>query len=345
MIARELGALKRSMELFTVHDLINMYKKGQILLRESSQYRVRLIKNYLSENALTGNIFMPPLVANIRKGQLTNKSDVQLSIIDGAQRMKAFVQIEDDLIRKLSQNTEKGEEAYKLLHLLQETYIVIQVFENLTEEEEAQLFIDMNVKGKKVALSKRISFDSRNHLNVITNQILNGSPQLKIAGVELEKVAIIRPRNTNLLSLSQLRQIIDIFITGKFNSIVEDQKKTTPLETSSYIKLIYIWLDELFKLHPAQTIGNYNISMIASYPVLIAIALYANDKMESQPYEKRKEMIIARMTRLREMDWSPENELWKKFHGVIRGGEGLYFLTNNKSNRLKLVQTFYEFRK
>jgi hypothetical protein len=78
-----------------------------------------------------------------------------------------------------------------------------------------------------VSLSKRIAYDTRNEINRITNDILRDNGFLREAGVELEKRAVMRPTNQNLLSLSQLHS-----------------------EENS--ELITGWFRELFALHPAN---------------------------------------------------------------------------------------------
>lgn len=345
MVLNELSAKRRTMELFSLTDLVNLYKNGQIEIRETQQVRVRFIKRYLLSNVIEENIYLPPLVANMKKGIREDLDTIELSIIDGSQRMKAFVQLEDEIVKALNQNDTKANQAYKLMQMLKDTKIAVQMFDNLTEEEEAQLFLDLNLKGKKVALSKRISFDSRNNLNVITNQVLHSHPQLNIAGVELEKIAVIRPNNKNLVSLSQLRQIIGIFITGKYYADIEEKVMMISLENHEYIQLVHLWLDQLFSLCPAETISDYNQSMLASFPLLIAVALYANDKMENQPLNKRKELITERMTSLQELDWSPDNHIWREFNGTTRGKAELYYLTNNKKNIEKLKLWLYQSRR
>lgn len=338
MKLQELSTKKRSMTYFSIEELINLVRNGQIQLRDTDQTRIRSIRNYLLENALTENIYIPPLIMNLEEGKINDSATMKLAIIDGSQRMKAFVQLEDSIFKALkSFDDTKVEQAYKLKYLIKETHIALQVFENLSEAEAAQLYLDVNLKGKKVALSKRISFDSRNHLNVITNQVLQSHSNLKIAGVELEKHNIVRPKNKNLVSLSQLRQIVGIFITGHFATNIEDKIKTTYLQNGEYIQLIHLWLDQLFKLCPPEEIGDYHQSMLASYPILIAVAQFANDQMENQPFTNRHEWIVKRMTSLQDVDWTPDNPIWQEeFRGMIKGRKPLFYLANDKSNMKKL---------
>ncbi|MFJ7744730.1 DNA sulfur modification protein DndB [Peribacillus sp. NPDC097295] len=342
MILSELDRKRRTMTSLSINELINMFHNQQISIREINQVRVRSIKNYILENALTENIYLPPLVGSLKEGSLHQPETIQLNIIDGSQRVAAFMQLEDTILNALKRDEEKMKQAYKLDSFMKDSQVAIQIFENLTETEESQLYLDLNLKGKKVALSKRISFDSRNNLNVITNQVLHTHPLLKTAGVELEKRSINRPANKKLLSLSQLRQIIGIFMTGKLYVNIEEKVSSSPLTNSEYIALIHLWLNELFKLYPAESMGDYTQSMLASYPVFVSVALYANDKMENQRFEQRKERITTRMAHLKEVDWSPSNPDWKEFKGTYKGRPLLFHITNDKKNIQDLVRWLYQ---
>lgn len=341
MILSELDRKRRTIVSYSVMELVDMYRNGQIATRETNQPRIRSIKNYLLENALTKQIYLPPLVANCREGTLAIKEANQLSIIDGTQRIAAFAQLEDSILKALKKDEEKVKQAYKLDSIMKDTSIAVQVFEGLTEAEESQLYLDLNLKGKKVALSKRISFDSRNNLNVITNQVLHTHQALKTAGVEFEKRSINRPANKNLLSLSQLRQVIGIFMTGRVYVNIEEKVSSCPLANSEYITLVHLYFNELFELFPPERMGDHAQCMLASYPLFVAVALYANDKMENQTIEQRRRLISTRMSKLKAVDWRPANPIWMEFSGTYKGRPSVFQLSNDKHNIRAMVRWLY----
>ena len=90
MNLQELGTKKRSMTSFSIVELISLVRNGQIQVRDTDQTRVRSIRNYLLENALTENIYIPPLIVNLEEGEISDPSTMKLSIIDGSQRMKVL---------------------------------------------------------------------------------------------------------------------------------------------------------------------------------------------------------------------------------------------------------------
>ncbi|WP_157273160.1 DNA sulfur modification protein DndB [Neobacillus bataviensis] len=325
---------RQAMVTYTIQELTTLIQNGQVKLREVNKLHVRAIKKYILENVLTEQIYFPPLVAAAER--LGEDKPLELMIIDGNQRLKAFCQIEEMGSREVkSDNEEHMKIGYKLLQFLQKTEVAVQIFEGLAKEEADQLFIDLNTKGKKVALSKRIAFDSRKELNKITNTILKNNKQLKIAGVEIEKRAIVRPTNKKLLSLSQLRQIVAIFLTGRMIHRVVDDYYEANLAANDYIKLITVWFNELFQQYPPDRMGDFEESMLANFPLLLSVAYYVNKGMEKQSFEERQQEMFHRMERLRQVDWKRDNPVWKNYKGVIRSG--YYFLSNDKKNIEKLV--------
>jgi DNA sulfur modification protein DndB len=335
MIINDIFSKRQSIEKYTIQELSNLMKNDQIKLREVSKIHVRAIKKYIIENVLSEQVYFPPIVANA--AFLGKDKPIDLTIIDGSQRLKAFYQLEEMGYRYIkSENEDEMKKGYKILHFIHYTEIVIQLFEGLSEKECNQLFIDLNTKGKKVALSKRISFDSRKELNIITNNILKSNKQLRIAGVEIEKTAVIRPSNKKLLSLSQLRQVVAIFLTGKMNYRAKDDHYETFLKAEDYIHLINGWFQELFQLYSPEKIGDLNESMLANIPLLLSIAYYANKGLEKTSFDERTQEMNHRMRHLKAVDFNSFCPNWRRFKGTERAGH--FYFSNDKKNIESIVE-------
>ncbi|MGM9923252.1 MAG: DNA sulfur modification protein DndB [Bacillus sp. (in: firmicutes)] len=311
--------------------LIESVNQGTITIRETNQAHVRRIKDYILENAADDDIYFPPMVATLSDSEIKLENPVHFTIIDGSHRVKAIVQLED-VIQKAIKNEQPDtiKKGYKLSHIIDHTSIAIQLIGGLCTEEINQLYIDLNTKGKKVPLSKRISYDSRSILNRITNVILASNEKLKIAGVEMEKRSMIRPANRKLLSLSQLRQLVDFFVYG---GMVQNQQRAQAfrrLEESEYIELVNAWLDALFAMHPAESIGNDHESIFANFPVLMAMALYVNNNQLQEPFNRRKAELLIRMKEIEHIDWNRNHEMWMRFEGGRRGKQQYYYISNKK---------------
>lgn len=339
MIINDIFTKRQTIISYTVKELQQMYTEEKLKIRDVNQTQVRAIKKYIFDNIQQEQIYFPPLVATTKDALLKDGRPIELSIIDGTQRIKALMQI-DELITK-SINSDIDEEAkkgFKLMYSLNDTEFAIQIFEGLTDKEANQLYIDLNTKGKKVALSKRIAFDSRNDINQITNFILQHHPQLQKAGVETEKRAIIRPKNKKLLSLAQLRQLIGIFLTGKLLYKSVNLSINLPLDMDVYLDIINSWFDELFILYPAHSIGNYEESMLANFPLLLSLVFYSNKGLENQSPENRKKIMIDRMRNLQSINWNRTNKEWEQFRGSKMGKDNYFYLAKDKENIEDIVK-------
>lgn len=325
---------QQSIHSFPIEALEKMYMEGKLKLREVNTPQVRQIRRYILDNVLDERIYFPPVVAYKKEKDESG----MLHIIDGNQRIRAFIQLYEFTFDRLGIDDKKEEEsARKVLDYIGNTEIAVQVFEGLSEKEADQMYVDFNTKGKKVALSKRIAFDSRSQINQITNKVLQQNTILRVAGIEMEKRAVIRPANKNFLSLSQLRQVVTVFLTGKM-AVDQDKSIELSMDMDQYLELIRTWLNELFELYPADSIGDYEDSMLASFPLLIAVVLYAVSGIKGMDFEERKSTVAARMKRLKEVNWSRSNPDWTKFEGSMRGVYKFFYLDNNKKNIDKMAE-------
>lgn len=327
MQIHEVFAKKQALTIYTVEELCQMMQFDQLTLRETSAAHVRKIRQYITDNFLAKSVYIPPIVAMVTGEQaLADGRPASLIIIDGSSRIKALTEF-DSTIFKLIQSDDEYDQrcGFTLKYTLKDIKIAVQLFEGLTEAEASQLYIDLNTKGKKVALSKRIANDSRNAINVATNYILSQHSELKRAGIETERIALIRPKNKNFLSLSQLRSIVMLFIGEHYTLKTFDAEEMAPI-----FECLHTWFDELFILCEPNKIGDYHKSIFASFPVVYAVAHYACAGTENVKESAQVAYIQQRMTALRQMNWARDQKVWQQFSGSFKGREGYYFIDNNK---------------
>jgi len=316
----------------SIPKLVQMVDEGKIELRSVNQAQVRSIKRYIEEAFGKKQVYFPPLVAHVAP-----EHNTKWRLIDGSKRAAALVQLYKTN-KKILEHYEDDKERVKLDILLNETEMGVHLFSGLTDEEQDQLYIDFNTKGKKVALSKLIEYDSRNAVNKIANEVLKRNVLLQLAGVETEKRAMLRPANKKFLSLSQLRQVVALFITGNTYIKSPEMDVKLLLEPEEYVKLIDDWLHQLFLLYPHEHIGNYEKTILASFTMILAIAYYVNEGLLSDPPPLRKETMRKRMEPLRLVNWDVHNREWEQFNGSYRGGKRLYFFNHDKQTLLNIVQ-------
>lgn len=323
------------MENVAVLDLIELIQHNLINFRDYRQGRVKTIKDYLENNLLEETVYFPAITVNI--------TGDRYEMIDGSKRVQAIYQVYNEIkTRMKSDQPQEVKRALQMDRFLESSYLSVQMFEGLTQAECDQLYVDFNTKGKKVALSKRIAYDSRNSVNQITNELLHGNPDLMRAGIEMEKQAVIKPTNSNFLSLSQLRQLTMIFLTGSIPTGKVKENQSFSVSEEDVLVVMNHWLKELFYLHSSETIGNYRRTMLASYAVLQALAFYAVEGLKEKKVEDQKREISMRMKKLHQIDWQPENPIWETFKGSRKGREQYYFIDKDKSTLHSLASWFHQ---
>ncbi|WP_042349138.1 DNA sulfur modification protein DndB [Bacillus massiliigorillae] len=338
MIINNIFSKQQRLIYLSINDIMTFSEEGKLVLRNTNQARVKRIKDYMLENAISQSIYFPPLVAAVCNQDIIREQPICLNIIDGSHRLKAIIQLRDYIQRAINnESTAMIKNGYKLLNIFTETSIAIQLIGELSTDEANQLYIDLNIKGKKVSLSKRISYDSRSLLNRITNNILANNQLLQIAGVEMEKRSMIRPANKKLLSLSQLRQLVNIFICKKLLYNKQEIDTELILEEEEYVQLVNSWFGELFALCPPETIGNDLCSIFSNFQMLLGIALYVNKNQWGQSFENRKQNIANKMKALNHIEWSRDNPRWQQFKGTRRGKQQLYYIDSKKGTLLEIV--------
>ncbi|MBD1383115.1 DNA sulfur modification protein DndB [Metabacillus arenae] len=321
-------AAESTIEYMSLSFLAKQFAKDQIIIRAVKKEHVQALKRYIISGMETKQAFLPMLVAN-------KSVDGKLQMIDGSTRVYAIHSLYNSL---KTQSSHYEENQTKLAVYLENSSIGIQVFQGLSESECDQLYIDFNTRGKKVALSKLIEYDSRNLDNQITNRLIETNEMLRQAGIETEKRAIIRPTNKKFLSLSQLRQVVKIFMKGdQFASIKVSDKESLLME-EEYTELLNNWFYELFKWQTPKEAGNYHITMLASFPVISSIAYFVNDGMVNETFEKRMNQMVNRMQQLSQIDWSTSSHVWESFNGAYRNGIELYFLKNEPATIKQILK-------
>lgn len=320
---------EQTVEILLIRDLISMVKENQIQIRYPYQHRIKSFKDYIEGN-LSGDIFIPPLVMNKDK-----YGDFQ--VIDGSVRIQALIQLERRVEEKEnSPDLKDYTDAIRLRHFLTNGYLSVQVFKGLAEDDINQLYIDFNTKAKKVSVSKLISYDSRNKVNILTNNLLEGFPNLERAGVEKEKRAIMKPSNKNLISLMQLKRLVATFLKNDLISTVPKIQNFNQYSEEENIELIKTWFNCLFEIMDPITIGDYNKSMLSSFPLLNAMAYYAVKDTQTLGFEQKRNHILKKMKAIQHINYKHENNIWKEFEGR-KAKYDYIILKDNQINIVKIV--------
>jgi hypothetical protein len=352
-----------------VQDLLNYTIIDPMVQRKLSAAQRRKISNYLQERELE-HVFFGPVTLSLREvGQLAKeesslllKHGSKLSVIDGQHRILALGHVNEQMLkevrrvekklmalkfklRKDPDNQELIEEINRLEGMrgelegrrlaLLETELSVQMYIGLNEEEEKQLFGDINSKIQLVSKELGHSFDSTDPLNVLIQQVVEHNLFLKTAGVEQR--GSLTSFNKNFTSFSWLYSTASMLFSGTMQPSYELMRKVRK-DFASYVEMMHQFFDTLLPLMPEQPGLAQHTS--ASRVMQESIALYAHKHLfEGGEY---KLGWTSCLDLFESFDWSHDNELVAVTLG--RQDNGKLNLIHEKSLRKheKLVRLFRE---
>jgi hypothetical protein len=352
-----------------VQDLLNYTSIDPMVQRKLSGGQRRKIANYLQERELD-RVFFGPVTLSLREVSSLAKAEEglylrpgsKLSILDGQHRILALGYVNEQLIKEVRSHERKiaallikqrrnpDNEEVKLdleqkqglveqierrrLELM-ESELAVQIYIGLSEEQEKQLFGDINSKVQLVSKELGHSFDSIDPLNLIIQQVVDHNVFLKGAGVE--RRANITSYNKNFTSFSWLYSTATMLLTGKMQPSYELARKIRQ-DPSTYIEILHQFYTTMLPLMPEQPgLPQYSS---ASRAMQESIALYAHGHlMKDGVYTKN---WTSCLNIFEGFDWTQENEYLIERFGKLDNGK--LNLIHEKSLRKhgKLVQLFKE---
>lgn len=352
-----------------VQDLLNYTVIDPMVQRKLSASQRRKIANYLQERELD-HVFFGPVTLSLRDvGQLHKvnerlylKHGSKLSVLDGQHRLLALSYVNDQMLRearlmerkiaalkvkerKTPGDRELVEEKQRLEGLLEqiegrrlalmETELSVQMYIGLGEQEERQLFGDINSKIQLVSKELGHSFDSTDPLNVLIQQVVEHNLFLRTAGVEQRNN--LTSFNKHFTCFSWLYSAASMLFSGKMVPSYELMRAIRK-DFTSYVEMLHQFYDALLPLMPEQPGLTQHIS--SSRVMQEAIALYANGFLFTDGEYNLG--WTSCLDIFETFDWSHENEALAASLGKLDNGK--LNLIHEKSLRKhdKLVQHFRE---
>lgn len=352
-----------------VQDLLNYTTIDPMVQRKLSAGQRRKISNYLQEREID-RVFFGPVTLSLRDVGGLAKTDrglflrpgSKLSILDGQHRILALGYVNERMLRevrslerkvanmkvKYRKNPDEKEIAEELEQLegqleqlerrrleLMESELAVQIYIGLSEEEEKQLFGDINSKVQLVSKELGHSFDSIDPLNVVIQQVVDHNVFLKAAGVE--RRSNLTAYNKNFTSFSWLYSTATMLFTGKMQPSYDLARKIKQ-DPSIYIEILHQFYSALMPLLPEQPgLPQYSSSSRAMQE---SIALFAHRYLFTNGEYTKNWTECLRI--FEGFDWSHENALLIERFGLLDNGK--LNLIHEKSLRKhgKLVQLFQE---
>lgn len=352
-----------------VQDILNYTSIDPMVQRKLSGGQRRKIANYLQERDLD-RVFFGPVTLSLREVSSLAKADnglylrpgSKLSILDGQHRILALGYVNEQMIKEVRSHERKitalrikqrrnpdNEEITldleqqqglveqierRRLELL-ESELAVQIYIGLSEEEEKQLFGDINSKVQLVSKELGHSFDSIDPLNLVIQQVVDHNVFLKGAGVE--RRANLTSYNKNFTSFSWLYSTATMLLTGKMQPSYELARKIRQ-DPSTYIEILHQFFTTLLPLMPEQPgLPQYSSSSRAMQE---SIALYANGYLFQEGKYVKNWTTCLRV--FDGFDWSQENEELIERFGQLDNGKLNLIHEKSLRKHAKFVQLFQE---
>lgn len=349
-----------------VHDLLNYTTIDPMVQRKLSGGQLRKIANYLQERELD-HVFFGPVTLSLRDVSALAKVDdhlvlahgAKLSILDGQHRILALGYTNEQMLKesrkyerevkrlkvKCRQNTddaslrEELEQTEGLLANLEsrrldllESELTVQLYIGLSEEEEKQLFGDINSKVQLVSKELGHSYDGSDPLNLVLQQVADHNELLKTAGIERRNN--LTAYNKNFTCFSWLYAVASFLFSGKMQPSYELTRRIRHDQTT-HVELLHQFLNGVLPHMPEQPgLAKY---LSSSRVIQESIALYAHEHLlQGSNYNPSWTKCLEA---LRHVDWTHDNAVLAERLGVLDNGK--INLVHEKSLRKHAIVVEY----
>ena len=331
-----------------VQDLLNYTTIDPMVQRKLSGGQVRKINNYLQERELD-HVFFGPVTLSLRDVSSLIKADdclilahgAKISILDGQHRIMSLGYTNERILKesrkherevkrlklKCRQEPEVAlwrehlEESVSLLKELElrrldllESELTVQLYIGLNEEEEKQLFGDINSKVQLVSKELGHSFDGSDPLNIVLQQVADHNELLKAAGIERRNN--LTAYNKNYTCFSWLYAVASFLFSGRMQPSYELTRRIRR-DPTSHIERLHQFVNAVLPHMPEQPgLPRY---LSSSRVIQESIALYAFDYLEKAA--KKSSTWTECLAMLADVDWTHDNEELAERLGVLDNGK------------------------
>lgn len=331
-----------------VQDLLNYTMIDPMVQRKLSTMQRRKISTYLQERDLD-RVFFGTVTLSLREvnllardgESLVLKHGSKLSILDGQHRIMALGYVNEQLLkegrryekkraqlklqcRRNPDNEMLAEELIQTEGLLaeietrrldlNESELSVQLYIGLNEEEERQLFGDINAKVQLVSKELGHSFDSTDPLNLVLQQVADHNELLKSAGIERRNN--LTAFNKNYTCFSWLYATATLLFTGKTQASYELSRRIRG-DLAVHIEIMHQLLQAVLPHMPEQPGLSHYIS--SNRVVQESIALYAHEFLYKDG--KYNAEWTSCLQALQGLDWTHNNPELSELFGRLDNGK------------------------
>jgi DNA sulfur modification protein DndB len=297
-------------------DLMEFLEVFPNVQRNIVKRKVSKIKNYVLSGIENPNLmrFFPAITVTARGHIFYDESTTRLaidtltsklSVNDGQHRFygisEAISEIENRIQKAKDYDTKTKYKAY--LNQLENMVIPMTIFNNLTEEEEKQLFYDINNLSQRPSRSANIRLVQNDNIAKMAREIAEENKYFKYYGVEYNKMSI-HSNNPNTILLTTIYAMIkNLYWTeymNDFNFITKDNYDKYKKETNDIITEIFFALPPDLQVKDKYILGkNYALKGITKFIHEVRM----NKQLD---YPKAFETLSK-------IDWTMNLDVWRKY--------------------------------
>ncbi|MCM3068517.1 DGQHR domain-containing protein [Priestia flexa] len=326
----------------SARDIFNIYEVDKAVNRDISYNRLKPLSAYIDSFDSPIGIFLPALVFSFKGDlselydkdakQLTIPNSIKLKVLDGQHRIKAL----EDLVSKT-------EDPYRKEILLNST-LTAQIYFNLVEQDERNLFADINSNAKRISMSLITKFDTRDIFRVLIRDIYHTSKPLQNAGVEFNKSRIVRPTSTLFFTAARLRAFIMKLLFGRITNLSKKNEKILEKNYDDILVFLEKFFNVFFDVLP-KTPGDVKSHVLGHEGIQNSIALYLNELIFLESSGKDDIQWIDNwedeLEKFRFLNWKVTNPLWQPYLMDSRPGtvhEFKILIDNRPDNIIRILK-------
>ena len=303
--------------------------------RSMSKANVKSIKKYIlsgvGDNSEAYMRFFNSITCTVRgtimydedKRTIMIDTNSPLSINDGQHRTEAvkeaIIELQEQ-IKKAEDHTEQYELELQLASLEEMTIPVI-IFNQLDEEQESQLFYDLNNLQKRPSKSANIRLSQTDLFAKMAKEIAETNKYFTHYGVETDKQSIFKS-NPNTFLLTTIYNSIKELLSPNLNYDKNFLKKKNFDRVKNEVNTMF---DRILSSLPSDmdTKGKYLIEK--SY-TLVGICKFVSQAKDNVFFADENDIFNL----LKEINWSYKNQNWLNY-GAMKGVDNNVIFSSSSS--------------
>ncbi|SMQ60969.1 DNA sulfur modification protein DndB [Bacillus sp. OV166] len=285
----------------TAEQVLKFIEIDREVQRDVIEQHVTDIQKYIQFGLDGNNIYFPPLIFSSRgKGKFTDDGykyhlnlDDKLIVLDGQHRIIAFEMV----IKRLE--TREDANSKQKLHTAKNFPLTLQIFTDLSIQQEQQLFTDVNTKASKVSNTLLVMYKQNNPCAELAKEIIANHHSISEDKFEVRS----KTTRTKLMTAATLHNLIITLNEGVFYTAMTTGRLAEG-NIQKYRKNTEEFLNLLVKYAPKNALNRQQyIVFIPS--VLFGIALFIHHARKKNPPLSMERLFD---TVIKKVDWSHRNK-------------------------------------